>query len=238
MIAIAIYSEDMQTGGAMETCLLAMKKQLSVRISIDVYTCGVELIKDMESGISYDILCLYLNENKKETAGILKTAKEIRRLDRIAHIIFCADGEGYMKESIEVWPSAFLVGRRWKTELRRTLKRLFPIITEQDEYLRFRYKQSCYRIPVREILYCCSCARKTLIVTERNIYQVYKKLDEVQKHLEQSNKIFIRSHKSYLVNLAYVRRTSARQILLKNGEILPVSSSRKKKMDEQLQRSL
>ena len=238
MIAIAICSENLQTGGAMETCLLAMQKQLPIRMSLEVYTCGAELIKDMQTGITYDILCLHLPENTKGTVRVLKMAREIRRMDRTAHIIFRSDSEEAMKKCIEVWPSAFLIGWRWKAELRRTLQRLFPIIAEQDEYLRFRYKQSRYRIPVKEILYCCSSAKKTLIVTERSIYQVYKKLDEIQKQLEQSNKIFIRSHKSYLVNLSHIRRVSAREILLNNGERLPVSSSRKKQMDEQLQRSL
>ncbi|GEM_PF-5364317 len=234
MIAIAIFSEDLQACGAMETCLLVMQKQLSIRINIDVYTCGAELLKDMKTGAGHDILCLYLPENTKETVRVLKIAGEVRQIDRTVHIIFRSDSEKPMKKCIEVWPSAFLVGRQWKTELGRAMQRLFPIITEQDEYLRIRYKQSRYRIPVKEILYCCSSAKKTLVVTERNICQVYKKLDEVQKQLEQSNKIFIRCHKSYLVNLSHVRRVSARQILLNNGEILPVSSSRKKQMDEQL----
>ena len=234
MIAIAICSEDLKNGGDMEMCLLAMQKQLPIRISIDIYTCGAELLKDLQAGASYDILFLHLPESTKGTAGILKLAGEIRRMDLTVHIMFHSDSEEAMKKCIEVWPSAFLVGRQWKAELRRTLQRLLPIITEQDEYLRFRYKQSHYRISVKEILYCCSSAKKTLIVTERSIYQVYKKLDEIQKQLEQSNKIFIRSHKSYLVNLIHIRKVSARQILLNNGEILPVSNARKKQMDEQL----
>lgn len=179
-------------------------------MSIDVYICGAELLKNMQTGAGYDILCMYLPENAGRTARILKLVGEIRRIDRTAHIIFRSDSEEPMKKCIEVWPPAFLVGRRWKAELRRTLQRLFPIIMEQDEYLRFLYKQSRYRIPVKEILYCCSSAKKTLIVTERNIYQVYKKLDEVQKQLEQSNEIFIRSHKSYLVNPTHIRRVSGR----------------------------
>ena len=65
-----------------------------------------------------------------------------------------------------------------------------------------------------------NAAKKTLIVMGRNIYQVYKKLDEIQQQLEQSNKIFIRSHKSYLANLSHVRRVSVGQILLNNGEML------------------
>ena len=137
-----------------------MQKQLSIRISIDVYTCGAELLKDMKTGAGHDILCLYLPENTKGTVRVLKIAGEVRRIDRTVHIIFRSDSEKPMKKCIEVWPSAFLVGRQWKKELGRTMQRLFPIITEQDEYLRICYKQSRYRIPVKKSCIAAAPRRK------------------------------------------------------------------------------
>ena len=51
-------------------------------------------------------------------------------------------------------------------------------------------------------------------------YQIYEKLDEVEKKL--SDYYFLRVHKSYLVNMKHIRKVSNYTACLDNGEVLPV----------------
>ena len=50
--------------------------------------------------------------------------------------------------------------------------------------------------------------------------EYYGKLKEVQKQLDEH---FIKCHRSYIINLAFLKEYSAGQVLLENGSRIPVS---------------
>ena len=51
-------------------------------------------------------------------------------------------------------------------------------------------------------------------------YQIYDKLDSVERKLEGCN--FLRTHKSYLVNMKHIRKVSNYAVFLDTGEELPI----------------
>ena len=51
------------------------------------------------------------------------------------------------------------------------------------------------------------------------------KLDDAEQQLKSG---FVRCHKSYLVNLKYIAKYTATQFVMMNGEIIPISRSKKK----------
>ena len=57
---------------------------------------------------------------------------------------------------------------------------------------------------------------------DKKIFEEYIKLDEVSEKLKTG---FIRCHKSYLVNLDYVKDVTDSDIVLKSGELIPISRS-------------
>ncbi len=74
-----------------------------------------------------------------------------------------------------------------------------------------------------EIKYAYSQHRVCYLVMEDGEeHRFYKKLDELEKELEEISPEFVRTGKSFLVNRKQVRSYSHSQVMLKDGQTLPV----------------
>ena len=79
-----------------------------------------------------------------------------------------------------------------------------------------------YRVPISNILYFASDRRQVQCVTEGRTYTFYGKLDAVA---EEIGAAFVRVHQRYLVRAGAVDRMESGEVILRNGERLPVSRS-------------
>ena len=96
--------------------------------------------------------------------------------------------------------------------------------------VRFRNKKSL--IPYDIIYYIESSSRKLIIHTIDQDYSYYNRLDNVQEELPPD--MFIRIHKSYLISKRYIDSYTNNEVMLTTGTSLPISSSYKKYVKEQL----
>lgn len=65
--------------------------------------------------------------------------------------------------------------------------------------------------------------RKMYLYTTKGVIEYYGKMEEAAKQLDSR---FVKCHRSYLVNLDYLREYADGQILLENGSRIPVSRLR------------
>lgn len=93
---------------------------------------------------------------------------------------------------------------------------------DEDTFEYYR-RPSYVKLPVEEIRYFVSEARRTHIISEEGIDTFYKKLDEVEKMVKNKRCQFLRIHKSYLVNAKYIAGFDRRYVKLTNGERLRIS---------------
>ena len=164
----------------------------------------------------------------------VEAARQIRKLDRVAELIYVTSYDSYMKEVFEVTPSGFIIKPLDLNEFESTFYRVLRTVIGQDEYYRFRYNKKEYKLLIRNILYFTSDLRKTYIIEEGGRYMEYRKINDISKVLGETKGIFIRIHKSYLVNYRHIVRFSYDTVKLSNGEVLSVSSRRKQEVNEQL----
>lgn len=233
MLDIAICDDDNRFAGGLEETLCRMGKNYGLKFEIDVYQDGSSLVKEIKSGRRYDIICLDIQ--MQEMDGV-EAARQIRKLDRVVELIYVTLYDSYMKEVFEVTPSGFIVKPLDQKEFEKTFHRVLQTVIGQDAYYRFRYNKEEYKLLIRDILYFTSDLRKTYIIEEGGRYMEYRKLNDISKILGQGKGMFVRIHKSYLVNYRHIVRFSYDTVKLSNGEVLPVSSHRKQEVDEQLAR--
>lgn len=231
MLDIAICDDDNSFAGELEETLCRMEKAYGLKFEIDVYQDGSSLVKAIMGGRRYDIICMDIQ--MPEMDGV-EAARQIRKLDRAVELIYVTSYDSYMKEVFEVTPSGFIVKPLNQKEFEATFCRVMRTVIGQDAYYRFRYKKEEYKLPLRNILYFTSDLRKTYIVEEGGCYMEYRKLNDISKNLGQESGLFVRIHKSYLVNYHHIVRFSYNTVKLSNGEVLPVSSHRKQAVNEQL----
>lgn len=75
-------------------------------------------------------------------------------------------------------------------------------------------------LTVNDIVYIQSRKRICEIFTEQRVYKTYLKISDLDKELTES---FIRCHQSYIVNLNFTDKLNKNQLILKNGDNIPVS---------------
>ena len=86
-----------------------------------------------------------------------------------------------------------------------------------------QYKGVVESVPISDILYMESRAHQLFITTINERMLTYKKIDDYEEMLDH---MFVRVHKSFFVNMEYIKRLERTGLTLKNGEMLPVSKAK------------
>ena len=73
----------------------------------------------------------------------------------------------------------------------------------------------------------------TYIVTEKDTYEVYEKLNEIEKSLKNCKMPFLRVHQSFLVNYRHVDGLAYDFVIMDNGKKISISEDRRKMISEQ-----
>lgn len=225
MLEIAICDDDKSLSGLLESTLLKIGKGYNLKLDIEVYHDGKEIVKDVRNGKRFDII--FLDIMMKEVHG-LEAADEIRKLDMVVQLIYISAHEGYMGDAFRTAPIGFLKKPMEEESLKAVFRHAVKIVGKKDAYFCFQYRKSHYKVLVNEIMYCESHIRKTEIVTQERPYTVYRRLNLVEKELSEYKSCFIRIHESYLVNYRYIVQFSYEGVRLANGKHLPISRSRSK----------
>jgi len=105
-------------------------------------------------------------------------------------------------------------------------------IDEENRKLVIRQRKNMISISYHKIKYIESISHHVRIHTTDDLIEVYSKLSEIQENLPDN---FCRCHRSYIVNMDYVKRLTKEGIYMENGkETLPVSKVRFKAVSEKL----
>ena len=107
----------------------------------------------------------------------------------------------------------------------RTMNRLLTAVKDATETnLLVRKGNECRIIPFDEIIYCEVINRKVfLYLNNKEVVDYYDKIENLQKKLDDR---FFKCHRSYLVNLKYLRGYNKGTAYLDNGRTIPVSRLR------------
>lgn len=96
---------------------------------------------------------------------------------------------------------------------------------EQNELsIEFPFVEGRQRLQADDIIYIETFRHKNLFVTQKQIYSIYKKLDEIQQQLDGMG--FVRAHRSFLVNMQYIEKISSYIMTLTTGKEISVPKAR------------
>lgn len=192
-------------------------------LSYDIteYTAAETLIDDIENGRGqFDIFLLdiYLPGQ----SGI-EAARRIRTLNDDAVLIFLSASEDFYREAFDLYAFHYLIKPIKQTELCEVLKKAADTLDKRiDETLQISFRGQNITLRYSDIVYISS-SNHTLCVYVRGgqEYSFYGKLDDMEKRLK--SKLFIRCHKSFIVNLSYVTKMTREGFYI--GDVL-ISISR------------
>ncbi len=220
MLTIAICDDEDLMLEKIETLIAGLENKIPYKVSLEMFGDGGEILDSVKAGKRYDII--FMDIEMEHMNGIEAAAK-IREFDKTVQLIYVTSYDSYMRESFKTIPVGFISKPISEELFEETLFQALKFVGHQDEYLRFLYKKSNYKIEIREILYIQSNLRQVNIVCNGRRFERYCKLVAIEEELKQYQVTFLRIHKSYLVNALHITRFSYDNVCLTNGDILPVS---------------
>ena len=183
----------------------------------DNYTKPANLLNAITAGKRYDVL--FLDIMMPEIDGI-SLARELRELDEDMLIVFITSKIEFMQTGYEVKAFRYLLKDQIDTGLPKIWKDIEKeLLDRADTYFTYEFERKTYRYTCRDILYLESNLRRIILHTNRDTAALYGKLDD----LAIKYPMFVRIHKSFLVNRRHIRSISAGMVVLSNGDVLPIS---------------
>ena len=127
----------------------------------------------------------------------------------------------------------YLVKPLAERPFQKTMKRaLLSLRQHAKQNLLIQRGNSCQVILLSQILYCEVLGRKIYVhQTDGTVLDYYDRLEHLE---QQTDGRFFRCHRSYLVNLDYVRGCQKGQVLLPEHMQIPVSRLREKELAQAL----
>lgn len=101
---------------------------------------------------------------------------------------------------------------------------------------RFPFVEGSAVVTAQSLIYVETDRHRNLFHTTEKTYSIYRKLDEIERELEGLH--FVRIHRSFLVNMRYIRRISSYVCYLKTGEQISVPKPRYPQVKKQYEQFL
>lgn len=192
------------------------------RLCLTFESCEA-LLCEAEEGTDFSVVILDIEWNGKER-GIAAAAR-LRELSPQTRVIYLTGYTEKYVQQVFLFPSnlsGFLMKPVNPELLERNLKKALK--GGAPGHFTFLLSGNRYSLNMDEIRFLESSGHRVRIFTGKETYEMWGKLDELEA---QFPSFFVRCHKSYLVNLNWMRKLDVQhRFLLEDGREIPVSKSR------------
>lgn len=183
------------------------------------YTSAEPLLLDMENGKKH--FDVFLLDILLPGRNGVETARRIRSLDEKAVLIFLSSSEDFYREAFDLYAFHYLIKPISLTDLTEVLTKAADQITAPEETLSILSNRQKLILRQAEIIYIDSASHMLCFHMQGGQqYVSYGKLNEIQTKL--ASELFVRCHKSFIVNLLYVSKLT-REGFYVGDTLIPVS---------------
>ena len=219
MLSIAVCDDEM-----LQCCMLSQKiekmlKQRNLPCTVRQFYSGDALLKEAEH---FDIL--FLDILMQEPDG-LKTARIFRRKSPDPILIFISSSREYVWNAYDVEAFHYLVKPVDGQKLESVLLRAVQKIRKQPRnYLLICRERQQEKLFLDNIRYFEIRGRMIDVHENGGCFTYYERIRFLEERLKDRG--FFRCHKSFLVNLNYIDSYNRQELLLDDGERIPIAKRR------------
>lgn len=188
----------------------------------------------LERAGTFDVIFLDI---QMEPPNGMETAKLLREQGDRSLLIFVTVLKELVFDAFQVEAYDYLVKPLDSGRFRQTMDRALNALEQRAaKTIVVRRGAACEVIPLSELLYCEVLGRKLYLhKAGGEVTDYYGRLEDLER---QVDKRFFKCHRSYLVNLDYVRGCRKGQVLLPGEEAIPLSRLRERELAQALLRAM
>lgn len=220
MIQIGLCDDDLAILSQLQVLLGRYQVERNAEITSAAFQSPLELLAEIEKGMRFDILLLDVlmpGEN-----GI-DAAREIRRYDNNVKIIFLTSSSEFAVESYTVGAYFYQLKPIWEENFFRLMD---AVIAECEKSggmsLILRCKSGITRVELNRLEYCEVLGRSLwLHLVGGAVLESAGRMDHLCEQLADHEN-FLRVHRSFLINLDYVKNIVPKAITMASLAELPI----------------
>jgi len=210
----------------LESLIKANLSENIVAFNIDFCTSGEELMGLFDKK-AYDVIFLDIEMGKLNG---METARRLREKSKDVIIVFMTNHKEYLFEGYEVQAFRYLMKGQPDDYYKKHLSAVFKEFGSRRKTINVATKNMNINLLLSDICYFEVSLRKvTLHTLQGNQYVYTKALTKVGEELREFE--FVKSHQSFLVNLANIEYISKEFLLMKNGSKVPISRNYRKELN-------
>lgn len=156
----------------------------------------------------------------KESFTGIDACRKLREAGYSGIIVFLTAFKEYVFEGYDVQAFNYLLKPINQDSLSNCMNKFVNLYSSDFYY--YHKGNDVFKIPYYEILYVEKKGHDVIINTANEMYVERTSLNDMLNHLPD---FFIRSHKSYIVNINKVSSLRLNELFLLNGKSIPVSRS-------------
>jgi DNA-binding LytR/AlgR family response regulator len=225
MFHIAVCDDcEIQTMGILSLLDKYRAENADIELHYQSFNSGIELLKHLKAGNRFDLFLLDIL--MPELNGI-NLAKEIRKCDSDASLIFLTSTKEYALEAFGVSATQYIVKPVKESALFPVLHKVIKSFKkEHEQFFMFSLSDKTVRLSFSSIICVEHSNRRLRVYLESKEILVGKCLrrpfgDVVAPLLR--DKRFLRVHESFVINLTHAEEIRRSSFVMKNGITIPIS---------------
>lgn len=221
MLHIAVCDDEQYMSDTIRAMTTDFFRRKNMEVSIVQFSSGKELLR-------YDkaIDILFLDIQMKDMDG-METAKRLRSRKFKGVLIFITVLQEMVFGSFEVQAYDYLVKPVDTDRFEKTMERLLASMKNAGEtslLIQKGYESSI--ISFEDIVYCEIIDKKVYLhLSSSGVVDFYDRIENLEARLDSR---FFRCHRSFLINLQYLKSYKNGTAYMENGREIPVSRLRSK----------
>jgi len=231
MVQIAICDDNIDELSNMVQLIDLYRTTKNFSCEYAVFPNGFELISVMEKGKMFDIYCLDII--MPGFMGI-DVAREIRKFDKTAPIIFFTSSPEFALESYSVRAVNYVLKPVTKEKLFFTLDEVLEQIKgkKNEDAIVVKSHEGIQKILIPNLIFVEAMGRNVLYhMQSGKVIECTESFSSVWDNLQKFG-LFIKPHRSYIVNMQYIDTIENHQISLQNLKFVPVAQGKSKEIKQ------
>ena len=218
-IRIAIIDDDENSREQIKTITEKTLSEQNQNCFVKTYASAIDLLMDLENGVYYGAFLVDV-EMPKMTG--LELARKIQKYYADATIIFVTDYVQYSPGAFEVNAFRYIMKRDLHEKLPMALKKMIPRLENKATgcYIIRRYLDAEVLL-YREIFYIKKEGKNVVFCHTHGESSERKSLIKIAEELPQRQ--FVEVSRGYLVNASYVMALKNKELIMRNGDRIPVA---------------
>ena len=220
---IAIVEDCKEHSDFLKKYIVLWGNKIGEKMYISQFASAEEFLFHYEESINID--AVFLDIQMPGLSGV-ELARKIRIDNRDISIVFTTGIDDYIEEGYELEAVHYLMKPLDTEKIEYCLSKINEKNNRNEQYVVLKNEEDVFRVAASKIWWVSAIGHGVLVGIEDNKEvkrtDLLNSIGEIEKTLEYLPQ-FVKTHRSYLVNLEHVKRIKKTEVMMDNGDEIPLS---------------